>query len=500
MDAENKNRKEKILVVDDEAVIRELLISYLKMEGYTVDCAGNGIEALTMLKKDTFNLVITDIKMPGMDGLTLMSKIKQQYPELIILVMTGHTTIETTLAAIKRGAYDYIMKPFKIGEIRVAIHNALDRFRLAQENTKLKEMMPLLQVSNELSRTINLDDLLQLILTTALNHTGATRGSLMMLDENRELAIKASVGIEESIVRKSRVKLGEGISGSVAADRKPVLITDVSKHPLFAKLSQHFSEKSFLSVPLVGAESDELLYLSVKEKKKLIGVLNLNEPRTGRNFSQSDLHFLSILANQAAISIENAKLFQSLEKTYLSTMKSLALILEGKNPYTRGHSERVTEYSTAVGREMRLSSKEINTLKYAASLHDIGKIGITDAILNKPGKLTDDEYEIMKQHPAIGYQMLEPIKFLSDSISVVRHHHERVDGKGYPDGIQGEDMSCLERICMVADAYDAMNSTRPYRDVLDKKKIFTELDRNAGTQFDKDVVATIIKLEEIRAN
>ena len=286
----------------------------------------------------------------------------------------------------------------------------------------------------------------------------------------------------------------------MAADRKPVLITDVSKHPLFAKLSQHFSEKSFLSVPLIGAERDELLNLFVKEKEKLIGVLNLNKSRTGRDFSQSDLHFLSILANQAAISIENAKLFKSLETTYLSTMKSLALILEGKNPYTRGHSERVTEYATALGIEMSLSSREINTLKCAASLHDIGKIGITDVILNKPGKLTNDEYEIMKQHPEIGYQMLEPIKFLSDSISIVRHHHERMDGKGYPDGIKGEDMSCLERICMVADAYDAMNSTRPYREVLDKKRIFMELDRNAGTQFDKDAVAIIIKLEEIRAN
>lgn len=497
MDNENNGKRERILVVDDEEVIRDLLVSFLMKEGYSIQTASSGVEALEELSKNSFDLVVTDINMPGMSGLDLLKNIRQQYPDTVVLIMTGFASIETTMAAIKQGAYDYIMKPFKINEMKKAIDHALDRFRLASENAKLRETMSLLKVSNALSKTIDLKDLLQLILATALNHTGATRGSLMMLDEKgKELIIKASVGIEEDIIEKSRVKLGEGISGKVAAEREPVLISDVTSHPLFNKLAQHFPEKSFISIPLVGAMSDELLYDSKKEKKNLIGVLNLNKPKTGKTFSQSDVHFLSILANQAAISIENAQLFQNLESTYLSTMKSLALILEGKNPYTRGHSERVTDYAVAIAKEMEISSKEINTLKYAALLHDIGKIGISDLILNKPGDLTSDEYEEIKQHPAIGHDMLKPIKFLHNALPIVRHHHERMDGKGYPDGKKGEDLSYAERICMVADAYDAMNSTRPYRKVLEQEKIFAELDKHSGTQFDKDVVKTLIKLKE----
>ena len=495
------DKKEHILVVDDEEAIRALLTDFLTREGYSVNSAENGIRALEALKKDTFDLVITDLQMPGMDGLELMNSLKEKYPDLVILVMTGYASLETTMEAIKNGAYDYITKPFKIEEMRVAVDNALERFGLSRENARLRETITLLEVSNEMTKTINLKDLLHLILTTALSRTGATRGSLMVLDEKeKELVISASVGIEKSIVEKCRVKINEGIVGRVAADRKPVLVTDVTRHPLFQELCQRLPDKSFISIPLIGAKSEELLYVSKKEKEKLIGVLNINKPKTDEPFSQRDLNFLSILANQASISIENARLFQDLETTYLSTMKSFTLILEGKSPYTQGHSERVTEYSMAIAKEMKLSSKEINTLRYAASLHDIGKIGISDDILNKPGKLTGEEYEVIKQHPAIGYEMLKPIKFLGNAIPIVRHHHERVDGKGYPDGMSGSDLSCVELICVVADAYDAMNSSRPYRDLLPQGKIFDELDRNAGTQFDKDIVATLIKLEEEVAN
>jgi len=484
--------------VDDEETIRTLLTDFLNREGYSIHSAENGIRALEVLKENTFDLVITDIKMPGMGGLELMNSLKQQYPDLVVLVMTGYASLETTMAAIKAGAYDYIIKPFKIDEMRVAVGNALERFNLARENAKLRESITLLEVSNKLTKTINLNDLLHLILTTALSHTSATRGSLMVLDEKEEeLVIKVSAGIEKNIVEKCRVKMNEGIAGQVAADRKPILVTDITSHPVFHKFSRQLSDKSFISIPMIGAKSEELLYLSKKEK--LIGVLNINEPKTDRPFSQSDLYFLSILANQASISIENAHLFKDLEATYLSTMKSLMLILEGKSPYTQGHSQRVTEYSVASAKEMKLSSKEINTIKYASSLHDIGKIGISDNILNKKGKLTLEEYKTITLHPLIGYEMLKPIKFLDNAIPIVRHHHERVDGKGYPDRISGEDLSCAERICMVADAYDAMNSSRPYRELLPREKIFDELEKNVGTQFDKDVVATLIKLEKEEA-
>lgn len=497
MSEEKIKRNGEILIVDDEESVRNLLINILRKEGYSVHSAGNGVEALKVYKKDTFDLIISDIKMPEMDGIELLKNIKQQSPEEIIIMMTGYGSLDTAMIALKQGAYDYIMKPFSVDEIRVSVNNAMERYRLIRENVRLKETLELFEISKAISKTIDLKDLLQLILTSALNKVGATRGSLMILDEeNKDLVIRASVGIEDEIVKDCRVKIGQGIAGRVAEDGKPILISDVSEHQLFNKLSHQFSDKSFISVPLIGAKKEDMVSIPLKADRMIIGVLNLNKPESSKPFTEGDLNFLSILASQAAISIENAHLFQNLEETYLSTMKTLALMLEGKSPFTQGHSERVTKYSVGIAKEMGLSSKEISTIEYGSTLHDVGKIGVNDAILNKKGKLTDEEFKTIRRHSAIGFEMLKPIKFLKKAIPIVRNHHERVDGGGYPDGLSGEDLSLPVRICMVADAYDAMNSNRPYRDALHRDVIFSELDKNAGTQFDKDVTAVLIKMEE----
>jgi putative nucleotidyltransferase with HDIG domain len=243
-------------------------------------------------------------------------------------------------------------------------------------------------------------------------------------------------------------------------------------------------------------EGERQLSIPLKTSKKIIGVLNISNPKSGKIFTESDLYLISILAGQAAISLENAQLFKNIEETYLSTMKTFSLMLEGKSPYTLGHSERVGEYAIAIAKKMQLNSEEIYTIKQGAILHDIGKIGISDAILNKKGKLTNDEYDTIKKHPEIGFEMLKPIKFVKKALLIIKHHHERMDGNGYPDGKTGGNLSSLERICMVADAFDAMRSTRPYRKSLSEKEILNELESNAGTQFDKEVITALIRTEK----
>jgi len=488
---------EKILIVDDELSFREFLSETLEDAGYLVNNAGSGKEALEAMMGHPPDIMITDINMPEMNGIELMSNVKKHDPNIIIIVMTAYANLETARAAIKHGAYDFILKPFKIDEILTAINNATKRNQLIVENAKLKETLSLYEVSKTIIKTIALKDLHRLILDSALNLTKATRGSLMILDEKgKELTIKCSVGIEKDIVEKCHVKIGEGIAGRVAEEGKPIFTNDINNDPGLKNLSRGLPNKSFLSAPIIELEGERLLSIPLKTSKKLIGVLNISNPKSGKIFTESDLYLISILAGQAAISLENAQLFKNIEETYLSTMKTFSLMLEGKSPYTQGHSERVGEYAIAIAKEMQLNSEEINTIKQGAILHDIGKIGISDAILNKKGKLTNDEYNTIKKHPEIGFEMVKPIKFVKKALPIIKHHHERMDGKGYPDGKTGGNLSSLERICMVADAFDAMRSTRPYRKSLTEKEILNELESNAGTQFDKEVITALIRTEK----
>lgn len=191
---------------------------------------------------------------------------------------------------------------------------------------------------------------------------------------------------------------------------------------------------------------------------------------------------------------ELAKRHEELKKNAFEVLKSFAMALETKDPYTAGHSERVDEYSVRLAKKLKLSSPEIEIIHTGAILHDIGKLFISSQILTKPSRLTDDEYQIVKEHPTLGSKFLEPITFLKDSIPLIRNHHERIDGKGYPDGKDVSNLTVKERIIIIADAYDAMASSRPYRKNMPKETIVSELEKCAGTQFDPDMIKVFIEM------
>lgn len=482
-----------ILVVDDDRFMRQVLSDILQETKYNITFAESGADALKEIKSKPFDVVLTDLIMPEMDGFELIERIKDIFPDMVILVMTADATLNTAREAIKAGAFDYIMKPFNLNEITVSISNAIERLRLLKENIRLQETVSLFKISEGISASWNLDQLLQKILNSALEKTNAMRGSLMLLDEERqELKIVAAAGLDKEIVEKTKIKVGEGISGKVFQEEKPVLITRVDEHPVFSELARGYPDKSFISMPM---ELDEkMLILPLRRKKKVIGVMNINKKVSGEAFTESDLQVLSVLASQAAIAIENASLLDTLEDTYLNTIQSLALLLEAKDRYTQGHSQRVTLYSMQIAKELNLPEEDIKVIKYGAGLHDIGKIGIPERIINKDGMLDPQEFEEMKKHPIIGDEVLKPIKFLEKARLLVRHHHERLDGKGYPDGLAAKDLSILERIIIVADAYEAMTIDRPYRKALRRTEVVDELKKNIGTQFDAQVLETLIKL------
>ena len=188
------------------------------------------------------------------------------------------------------------------------------------------------------------------------------------------------------------------------------------------------------------------------------------------------------------------ELYTKMRKMYIETIRALAAAIDAKDPYTKGHSERVTQTSVSLARELNLSEREIENIEYTALLHDIGKIGIDDSILGKKSSLTSQEFDKIKEHTIMGAKIIEPVDFLKNSYKAIYHHHERYNGKGYPDGIKSEDIPILARIIAVADAYDAMGSDRPYRKKLNKDKILKELKDQSGKQFDPEVVKALISI------
>jgi len=188
------------------------------------------------------------------------------------------------------------------------------------------------------------------------------------------------------------------------------------------------------------------------------------------------------------------ELYTKMRKVYLDTIRALAAAIDAKDPYTKGHSERVAETSVALAQELNLSDKDIENIEYTALLHDIGKIGIADSILGKESSLTSQEFDKIKEHTVMGAKIIEPVDFLKNSYKAIYHHHEKYNGKGYPDGLKEKDIPLLARIIAVADAYDAMGSDRPYRKKLNKDKILNELKDQAGKQFDPEIVKALLSI------
>jgi putative nucleotidyltransferase with HDIG domain len=231
-------------------------------------------------------------------------------------------------------------------------------------------------------------------------------------------------------------------------------------------------------------------------RSRFVGVLCLGGKRTGERFTKDDLSLLSTLGSQAALAIFNAQLSEAREQALLDTIGALAHAIEAKDGYTIQHCENMTGRAVALAQAMGLPAKELENIRMGAILHDIGKIGIPDAVLNKPGKLTNEEYELMKQHAAIGARIVQSVGALQGVVPIIRYHQERYDGSGYPEGLKGEEIPIGARIIGVVDTYGAMTEDRVYRATPGHYKALDELQRLAGKQFDPTVVAAFISLLE----
>jgi HD-GYP domain-containing protein (c-di-GMP phosphodiesterase class II) len=353
--------------------------------------------------------------------------------------------------------------------------------QLAQKDRQIKELKLMHKISKEAAGVTNLDRTLQLIINEACNAFDAGIGSILLVDpETEELVVKAARGLDIESLKNVRVKVGERISGWVAEFKEPLLVVDVENDDRFAKRSnEKYFNKSLIAAPI--SCHDEFL-----------GVININNKKSKEVFTEHDLDLLVAIAEQAGIIISNAGTYRQLQEVYLNTVSALTEAIDTRDHYTKSHSEHVTKYAMSIGKEMGLDEDRMNILRDASKLHDIGKIGVHDYILMKPGKLTNEEWEEIKLHSLKGVKILQPLTFLNGSIDAIRGHHERYDGKGYPDGKKGKDIPLEARIMTVADSFDAMTTERPYRKALSVEEAREEILRNKGTQFDPDVVDAFI--------
>jgi response regulator RpfG family c-di-GMP phosphodiesterase len=464
----------RVLVVDDEKFIREILAEFLGMEGYFVRTAEDGSSALLELGRSHYDLVISDLKMPKMGGMELLEAMGKVAPNALTVIMTGFGTVETAIDAMKRGAYDYILKPFKVEEVTMIVQRGLEKQRLSAENLRLKEALSLYKVSEAIAASLSLDEVLSTVADSALNEMHADLVATWLEDGEgsfceRHHIVNPALKVEVKIPKLSP----DSLASHFASD--PTLVEQGTKGLRFFSGTVEPTLVSFTAVPL-------------KMKQRLLGWIAAGSVTGGKRFDEGQRKLLSIIGSRAAAAIENARLYSDLRATFQQTIEGLAKAIDKMDRYTSGHSDRVAMYATYLAMRLGFSAEDVEIVRQSALMHDIGKIGCV-LNLNKPGKLNSQEYEIFKKHPGFGRDILDPIKFLHPLIPGVHLHHERWDGKGYPLGLKGNDVPIMARIIAVADTYDAMTSDRAYRQALPHEIATAEIERCASSQFDPDVAA-----------
>ncbi|MFQ5881703.1 MAG: HD domain-containing phosphohydrolase [Candidatus Methylomirabilales bacterium] len=376
--------------------------------------------------------------------------------------------------------------PFHLHDVEIVttvghqLGMVVENARLYLEAAKrIGQFSTLMELSTILNSTLQISEVLKRSIEAATRLMECEVGSLLLLNEKRdELVFEVALGERGREVKEIRLTVGEGIAGWVAKTGESAIVNDVQRDARFAgwvDVRTHFITHNMICVP-------------VKSRERIVGVLQAINRLNGHPFNAEDQRLFESLARQVGIAIENARLYEEVKGTFLSTAATLADAIEKRDPYTGGHVRRVVGICLAIGEMLRLSPEEIETLELAAILHDVGKIGIRDGILQKRGPLTPEEEAHIREHPRLGAEILAHIKQLEGVIPVVRYHQERCDGLGYPEGLKREEIPLASRIIAVADAFDAMTTDRTYRPRFSDEAAAGEIQRCAGTQFDPKVV------------
>lgn len=503
-------KKETILFVDDEESILDIARTYFKSRGYKVLTAGNGREAVDVLWNNRIDCCFTDINMPEMDGMELAEYIRKHDNTVPVVVMTGYPSLDNTIQTLKNGVVDFLIKPINLRHMELSVERVLRERRLFIENimlskevegkARIEKLNKELQKKNDELNVVNRimtdfaalresADVLKQLVDLTIAYVHADVGCFYLVNASSDQVVPIAYATKEGAPL-----IESGADGT--SDLFPLSGDPKIKHLIFDAVED---DQPLLVSSRNGCLPEHVasfMLTPLKIRSKLLGVLSAFMCDGEGRFGERDLYYLSFMANKAASAMESLALYENIYNNLLATLYAFVKAIEARDPYTKQHSNRVTRISMALAKAMACSPEEQDILNVAGLLHDIGKIGIRDEILLKPGRLSREEFSIIQQHPIIGADIMDNLGLWHREKMIVRGHHERFDGKGYPDRLKGHDIPLLARILSVADVYDAIASDRAYRKRMEEEKILEIMYGGAGSQFDPDIIDIFRRLYE----
>ncbi len=455
--------------------------------------------ALQRASRGDIDVVLLDLGLPDSEGLATLERFHGHYPHIPVVALTGLDDPQTALAAVQSGAQDYLVKGEIDGSLLArAARYAVERHRLhsrveglhLETARRLRRLSSLRAIDLAITASFDLRLTLGLILDHVVGELAVDAASVMLLDPaSQELEFAQGRGFVGAATTPPRVRMGDDHAGVTALDRRIVVVPNLADAG-FSRSDAYAGEGfvSYVGAPLVA-------------KGQVKGVLQVFH-RSHLEPEPEWLEFFETLAGQTAIAVDNFQLFEGLEQSnleltlaYDSTLEGWSRALDLRDKETEGHTRRVTEMTVRLARRMGLGESEVVQARRGALLHDIGKMGIPDRILLKPGPLTDEEWEVMRRHPKYAYDLLWPIAYLRPALDIPYAHHEKWDGSGYPRGLQGDEIPLAARMFAIADVWDALSSDRPYRPAWPAEKVRAHVAAESGKHFDPRVVRVFQQLD-----
>ncbi len=496
----------RVLVVEDDAVLGNLLKGYLTQAGkHDVWHVKRGDDALRLLKEEKFDCAFVDLQLPDMSGIDVLRVLKRADATLPVIMMSGYLTLEKSVEAMRIGASDFLAKPFSFQHLMMSLERAIKERQMLLDNIALKLELEARKELERLNRELerNLEDQKRLFTISRTFDDVKTSDELYRLLVQWSLHLTRSRETGFFILLPSQDALFAVARTSENGEEDYLLPKVINLFPVTVGGLSYGVVLPQLSYQGSGADGNSLLSHIEAElrlspgmlriwpleiRKEFFGfVLAISDHAAG-DISEADSQTFEFLLKKASLAIENLALYESLMANFYGILRSLVNALEAKDLYTGKHSERVTRLAVRIAKAMSRPAEEIEALNTVGYLHDIGKIGVPDHILNKPARLSDEEFALIAKHPSMGEDIVKDLGLSDTERSIIRHHHERWDGHGYPDRIGGEDIPLITRIVTLADAYDAMTTDRAYRKAMDKDYVWRELAHHRGTQFDPQVV------------
>jgi response regulator RpfG family c-di-GMP phosphodiesterase len=648
-----------VLIVDDEVELANALSEMLIRHGFTTESFTNGLAAIERLKVNPFDVMLADLMMPEIGGISLMKAALKIDPHMSCILMTGQGTVQTAVEAMKNGAFDYLLKPFKRNTVLTALHRSMEIRNLRKENVQLRELVNIYELGQAVASSLDIQEILRMTCEAAVQVCQADESSILLPGGNtQELEVVAAYGKAREDLIGLCVPVTGSISGWVASEMDTVTLDGQVEDARFSAVHPREEIQTALSMPialgkkLIGVinvnktqqseefnegqlkglsilshmaasavENARLYEQSEKQLKRLEALRNIDLAITsgldlrlilnivleqvqaqldaetaaillydsntqmldyaaGRGFhtqaiedaqtllglghagaaayerstvviphlqevnndpmlevirvseniqalvatplmakgevkgvlmvfcpspfepDREWLDFLEALAGQAAIAIDSARLFENLQRSnqqlmlaYNTTIEGWSRALDLRDRETEGHTRRVMDMTLKLAQFMNVFDEtELVHLRRGALLHDIGKMGVPDEILHKPGDLNEEEEQVMKKHPEYAYQLLYPIIYLRQALDIPYYHHERWDGEGYPRGLKGEEIPLAARIFSVVDVWDALRSDRPYRAGWHEEQVMGYIREQSGKHFDPNVVEAFLQM------